>query len=239
MSNKDSLGDRIKTYENVSRIFLTRRTPVIIRVDGKAFSTLTKKCDKPYDKRFMDSMLSSAVEVSKKIQGFKIAYVQSDEASFLITDYENINSQGWFNYNPSKIISVSASIMTINFNNYFFEKSLSNKIDAVFDSRAFNIPERDIPNYFIWRAKDWERNSLQMYCRSFFSHKELNNKNKEQMHEMLHKIGKNWTTDCSSRQRNGTFIIGDNREINSSILPNYAHINSIITSLLQKKIENN
>ena len=43
MSNKkDSLGDRMKEYENISRNYLTRRVPVIIRLDGKAFHTFTK-----------------------------------------------------------------------------------------------------------------------------------------------------------------------------------------------------
>lgn len=39
----DNLGDRMKSYyENRSKTFLTRRTPVIIRLDGKAFHTFTK-----------------------------------------------------------------------------------------------------------------------------------------------------------------------------------------------------
>lgn len=32
-NNKDSLGDRMKGYENISRIYLTRRTPIIVRID--------------------------------------------------------------------------------------------------------------------------------------------------------------------------------------------------------------
>ena len=32
MNNNDSLGDRMKGYENVSRHYLTRRMPVIIRL---------------------------------------------------------------------------------------------------------------------------------------------------------------------------------------------------------------
>ena len=54
----------------------------------------------------------------------------------------------------------------------------------VFDSRAFTIPKEDVVNAFLWRAKDWERNSLQMYCRSFFSHKQLHKKKKEDTDRM-------------------------------------------------------
>ena len=50
MSNeKDSLGDRMKRYEGVSRTYLVRRMPVIIRIDGKAFHTFTKGFQKPFD----------------------------------------------------------------------------------------------------------------------------------------------------------------------------------------------
>ena len=47
---KDSLGDRMKRYESVTQSHLLPRTPAIIRLDGKAFHTYTKGCDKPFDK---------------------------------------------------------------------------------------------------------------------------------------------------------------------------------------------
>ena len=39
----DDLGDRMKGYENINRNHLIKRMPVIIRLDGKAFSYLHKK----------------------------------------------------------------------------------------------------------------------------------------------------------------------------------------------------
>ena len=47
--SNDSLGDRMKTYENVTRTYLTRRTPVVMRLDGCHFHTFTRGFDKPYD----------------------------------------------------------------------------------------------------------------------------------------------------------------------------------------------
>lgn len=52
MSN---LGERMKGYENVSRIYLTKRSPVIIRIDGRAFHTFTKGFKRPFDKNFSDT----------------------------------------------------------------------------------------------------------------------------------------------------------------------------------------
>jgi len=78
--------------------------------------------------------------------------------------------------------------------------------NGVFDGRAFNIPLEDVPNYFIWRHRDWIRNSLAMYCKSFFSAKQLHGKNREEQHELLFSIGKNWARDLTWREKNGTFI---------------------------------
>lgn len=52
----DSLGDRMKGYEGVSRNFLTRRVPAIIRLDGKAFHTFTKGMKKPFDSVLTQTM---------------------------------------------------------------------------------------------------------------------------------------------------------------------------------------
>jgi len=47
---KDEFGNRMKLYyEARSRTSLIRRTPVIIRLDGKAFHTFTKGFVKPFD----------------------------------------------------------------------------------------------------------------------------------------------------------------------------------------------
>lgn len=44
----DSLGDRMKRqYEDRTRLMLPRRTYTILRCDGKAFHTLTRRCEKP------------------------------------------------------------------------------------------------------------------------------------------------------------------------------------------------
>ena len=210
------LADRMKRYELVTRYYLTRRSPIIIRLDGKCFHTLTKSCDKPFDQMFIDSMALSAKETCRKIQGFKLAFIQSDEVNILVTDYDELDTQGWFDYNLSKILSVSAGMMSAYFSRNF------GRI-GTFDSRVFNIPKEDVSNYFVWRAKDWARNSLNMYARSFFSHRELMNKHSSVIHEMLHKIGKNWTTDISNQCKNGTWFTKNECEI-YTILPNYQEV---------------
>lgn len=53
----DSLGDRMKNYyENITRAYLPKKTYTIIRLDGKAFHTFTKKFKRPYDEIFSNMM---------------------------------------------------------------------------------------------------------------------------------------------------------------------------------------
>ena len=219
------LGNRMKCYENITRQYLTQRTPVIIRLDGRAFHTLTKDCDKPFDQFFIDSMQLAACKVINQIQGFKLAFIQSDEVSVLLTDYDELNTQGWFGYNLSKIISISAATMSVYFSQNFCRA-------GIFDSRAFNIPPDDVANYFVWRAKDWARNSLNMYAHSLFSHKQLMNKHSTQVHEMLYGINKNWATDLSNQQKNGTWVLADG-SFTHTIIPTYDAINALWQSQLK------
>ncbi len=206
-----------ENYENRQRFYLTRRMPVIIRVDGRAFHTFTRRFEKPFSLTLIDAMRLSAKTLAREMQGFKLAYVQSDEASFVLTDYDNLNTEGWFNYNKSKIESISASIMTAAFNQYLTGP-------AYFDARAFNIPESEVVNYFLWRAKDWYRNSVSMYAQAHFSHKELHGKSVADMHELLHTIDLNWAVACSEVERNGTFITD---EFLTNIRPQYIEIENL------------
>ena len=200
----NSLGQRMKQhYELRDRHYLTRRTPVIVRVDGRAFHTLTRGYDKPFDGKFIESMVISAMGLFGDMQGCKLAYVQSDEASFVLTDYDNLQTEGWFNYNQSKIESVAASRMTMAFNRC--QRLCERDAWAMFDARAFNIPEAEVANYFLWRAQDWHRNSVTMFAQAEFSHKELHGKSCSDMHEMLHSVGKNWAHRFDV-EKNGTFL---------------------------------
>jgi len=205
MMEKNMLGNRMKSnYEDTYRFKLTRRTPVIIRLDGKAFHTLTRGCDKPFDEIFQWSMVETMRKLCEEVQGVKCAYTQSDEISLLLFDFDRLDTQAWFDYNLQKIVSVSASIATLAFSNAYNKQ-------GIFDARAFNIPKEEVKNYFIWRQKDWERNSLQMLAQSHFSQKQLNKKNKADMHEMLHEKNVNWA-DLEGKWKNGSFMFRDMRE---------------------------
>jgi tRNA(His) 5'-end guanylyltransferase len=201
---KDSIGNRMKAnYEDRSRYKLTRRTPVILRLDGKAFHTVTKRCQKPFDICLRNHMVATARAVLCEAQGAKLAYIQSDEISILLTDFDTLTTDAWFDYNIQKIVSVSAAIASVEFSKQF-------KDTGIFDCRAFNIPKEEVCNYFVWRQQDWVRNSLAMLAQSQFSHKELQHKNSADMHEMLHTKNINWA-DLESHWKNGNILYRDSK----------------------------
>ena len=200
-----SIGKRmINNYESRVQHQLTRRIPVIIRVDGRAFHTLTRQCKKPFDQDFSNIMTATALYLCENIQGTKCAYKQSDEISILVTDFNRLTSDAWFDYNIQKLASISAglasSVFTIHWNETFDEQRV-----ITFDARSFNIPEKEVYNYFVWRQRDWNRNSLQMLARSVYCHKQLQNKNQADMHEMLYEKDINWAS-LDPEWKNGIFI---------------------------------
>ncbi len=201
----DALGSRMKEqYENRTQTSLPRRTYTIIRLDGKAFHTYTRHCQRPYDSDLMAAMDASAKQTCADMMGAQFAYVQSDEVSTLLTDFYSPQTEAWFDGKVQKIVSVAASAMTAYFNQAM--NTGAGDLPAMFDARVFTIPDHvEVENYFIWRQQDAIRNSLQMLCQSHFSHKELNGKSNEEQHEMLHSVGVNWA-DQPDRCKRGALV---------------------------------
>ena len=215
MSNKkDSLGDRMKeNYENRAKTYLVRRTPVIVRLDGKSFHTFTKGFMRPYDEIFHTAMNNTLKYLCENIQGCKLGYTQSDEITLLLCDYDTLTTDAFFDYNVQKVCSITASMATLVFNRYFREaldeaihkkcielgrfstisKSqefyrshiVSLQKGAMFDSRCFNIPREEVTNCFIWRQQDCTRNAIQMLGQTHFSHRELQGKSCNDIQDML------------------------------------------------------
>lgn len=186
----DSLGDRMKgQYENRARVMLPRRTYTVIRVDGKAFHSYTRRCDKPNDARLAGALDFAAECLCREAQGASFAYVQSDEISVLLTDFAQPTTEAWFDGNLQKIVSVSASVVTEAFNRQHGWYG-----HAYFDARVFTIPDPvEVENYFIWRQMDATRNSIQGLAQAHFSGKQLHGVNTSEMQELLFREkGINW-----------------------------------------------
>jgi tRNA(His) 5'-end guanylyltransferase len=242
-NNKDSLGDRMKEYEYVTRNYLTRKLPVIIRIDGKAFHSFTRGFKKPFDEIFVKSMQETTKYLCENVQGCVLGYCQSDEITLVLVDYQNREASAWFDNNIQKMVSVSASMATMAFNRFFINnchqwyednidfdeiilstdvgiKTLFNayttacKKGAMFDSRVFTLPKEEVINCLIWRQQDATRNSIQSVGQANFSHTQLHGKNCSDIQDMLMlEKGINWN-DYPTHLKRGSCCIKKPFKIN-------------------------
>ena len=198
---KDSLGDRMKNYESRFRFYLPRRAYTMIRLDGKAFHSYTKNLDKPFDLDFVEDMIKTTKYLCENIQGCKMGYVQSDEISLVLTDFDDIATEAWFDGNIQKICSVSASMATAKFNKLRLTSVLAN-----FDSRVWSISDPwEVFNTILWRQQDATRNSIQMIAHELASHNECQNKNSSELQELIFSKGENYN-DYATHLKRGTFV---------------------------------
>ena len=208
MLDTETLSEKMKRFESELDVKLQVKTPVIIRIDGKAFHTFTNGLEKPFDKDLSEAMQYTALKIAEEIQNVKFIYSQSDEINILLTDWDNLNTDSWFNYRIQKLVSVSASMTTSLFNkklneitsNYWsrmmardipyddekyytnkYELWKSKKFKALFDSRAFNMPKEEVSNYFLQRYMDAKRNSVLALAHNIFTQSELENVNVQDM----------------------------------------------------------
>lgn len=203
MTDKTALGDRMKAYEQVTRMVLPRRTYAIVRVDGRAFHSFLRHADKPFDDAVMAAMDSVAQALCEEMQGAVFAYTQSDECSVLLTDFGSSGTEPWFGGVVQKMASIAASTGTVAFNRTY--RVAYDDAFATFDARVFTVPDQvEVANYFLWRQRDAVRNSVSMAAQSVISHKRLHGVSTGQMQELLwseHDINWNDYPDGCKRGR--------------------------------------
>lgn len=233
----DKLGMRMKEfYEAIPKARLMRRTPVAIRIDGKAFHTFTRGFNKPFDHILGTAMQETMKYLCQNIQGCVLGYTQSDEITLILVDYKRLNSSAWFDYEVQRMCSVAASMATMAFNkafhkavedaDFFWKTSLTPQSveiqqrhqkymeilrdaeakGAMFDARCFNIPREEVTNLIYWRELDATRNFIQMVGQANFSHKALQGKSCIQIKKMLSDIGIEWDDYPISYQRGSCCI---------------------------------
>jgi tRNA(His) guanylyltransferase len=214
--NHDSLGNRMKIYEQVSDNYLTRRIPCVMRIDGKSFHVWTAGLSRPFDDNLRACMEYATYRLCKEIEGSRYAYTQSDEVSLLLVDYQTIATEPFFGYRIQKMTSVSASICTAAFATaamHYLPEHLKKKGIPKFDARVFSLPKEEVSNYFLFRQQDCTRNSIQAVAQQNFSHRQLHKKSCDQIQDMLFKEkGINWN-DLATRYKRGVSFYKIQKEL--------------------------
>lgn len=220
--SKDSLGDRMKSYEALSTSRqLMPNCPVYARIDGRAFHTLCKGLKKPYSLAFIDTMQEVCRYLVEET-GAILGYVQSDEISLGWVDYTKAPFEGRI----QKLESVLASMASAKFVQYV-EASKSGGLhmnDGInqlwdrcnmylpsFDCRIFNVPSMvELANAFLWRENDAIKNSITGMALNFFSHRQIQGKSGEEKIAMMEEKGYDFYNDTLPSFLRGTFYHREN-----------------------------
>lgn len=202
-----TLGDRMKFFEKQSRIFLKPDIgdALVMRFDGRSFSTFTQGYIKPIDDVLVECMTQAMSAVAQEIQGAFIAYTQSDEITVICKPKTHDMEQLVFEGNIQKLCSIYASTVSTVFNLTMLKHRNDDKLNtkyykgsipklAQFDARAWLLPKEELINSIIWRQQDCERNSISGMAQSLYSHKLLHGKDQTKMLEMILTSGQNWHT---------------------------------------------
>jgi tRNA(His) guanylyltransferase len=158
-----TLGNRQKAYEEAYDAKIIRRLPVIVRVDGKNFSRVTRRLPRPYCPRLMWLMASTMLSTVKYIEGCVFAYQQSDEITFVLRNDQTLDTEPWYGNRVQKISSISSALVTYHFHETL--NAMDEKPDllgpAIFDARVFAVPSiNEVVNNLIFRQQDCIRNSV-------------------------------------------------------------------------------
>lgn len=219
--NFKNLEDKCRYYQSLTNYKILPNSYILVHLDGKNFSKLIKNnFEKPFDMKFMDMMNRTAKFLCDNVQGCKIAYVQSDEISLLITDFDTPETDILFGGRLCKIQSVLAAMATSEFNRWFTIYNLNKCHDNVnvgefiskmkmaqFDCKCWVVPnENDAFAWFLYRNLECVRNSKQQAAQSYLSHKQLMGKTADEQIEMLkNEKGIDWNKYLPDEQY-GRFI---------------------------------
>jgi tRNA(His) guanylyltransferase len=192
---------------------------VVVRLDGRSFSKLTKEYfKKPFDERFHDIMVKVTSELVKEFDA-NYAYTESDEISLLFgKDWDFCDRE------LEKIVSLTASyacsIFTANFmwGEKFdpYSSFIPNIRPIAFDSRVIPIVrQQTVADYFNWRQADATRCCLNGYAYHLLREvegktkgkavSELNKADHNIRHEILKRNNMSFE-ELPGWQRNGTGI---------------------------------
>ena len=145
----------MRRVEAAHELVLADRAHVVVRLDGRSFSALTRalELEKPFDREFCDHIVATARHVLAC--GFRTVYgyTQSDEISVVLARHDDA-----FGRRLQKTVSVLAGEASATL-------SLALGTRAVFDARVLVFDGLDaVVDYLRWRQGDARRNAREAYA---------------------------------------------------------------------------
>lgn len=183
--------------------------PVVIRLDGNAFHTWTRKMKLklPFDENFRNIMNETMLHLCKSIPNCVFGYCQSDEISLCLRNDKSDKTEPWFENRIQKLTPISASMASYRFNQLVSWYWPDEQEPAYFDSRVLFMPDlEEVVNCFIWRQNDCMRNSVQSMAQSLYSRKFLHQVKTDELKQMILDKGQSWD-DLPVHFQRGSFCI--------------------------------
>ncbi|KAH6633214.1 tRNAHis guanylyltransferase-domain-containing protein [Boeremia exigua] len=188
------LATRMKQYEASFDFTLPSGLPVILRLDGHAFSNFTSHFCRPFDQRIHDAMIAVCTDLLAYFPSATLAYTHSDEITLVFPD--GVQS---FNERVQKLSSIAAGYCSVRFNTHLTtllaaspepkvkDSAFERLGTAHFDARFFTVPNvEEAFNCVLWRCRtDAVRNSVNAFARTMYSTKEMQKKTTEDLIEMM------------------------------------------------------
>jgi tRNA(His) 5'-end guanylyltransferase len=147
---------KMRLYETAADQFVPPDMYIIARLDGRGFTKLTKEVldlEKPFSAIFRDAMKETLIHLMNSGFTIQYGYTQSDEISLLFHQDDHSFSRKY-----RKLLSIPAGEASAAFTHALHH-------NGVFDCRLCILPNLDlVADYFLWRAEDAHRNSLNAYC---------------------------------------------------------------------------
>lgn len=230
-----TLKEKMLKLRSITDYTLPLKRYVIVAIDGRSFSKLIKnKFEKPFDDKFINYMNEVGIYICKNVQGCKFAYAQSDEITFVLTDFDTETTNAFFGNRITKILSIIPSMASAKFNqlimadlcdipcsNSDLKQMILNLTLCQFDGKCFSINNlSDVYSYYLWRQIDCIRNSKQQTAQTWLSHKMLNSLNAdEQIKLLLDKKGIDWNK-YDDGKKYGRFIYKETENFHNDKLNN-------------------
>lgn len=191
---------------------------------------IKNKYKKPFDETFINMMNETAKYLLQNIQGAKFAYVQSDEISILVTDFDTPMTDSLFGYRLCKIQSICAAMAASKFNQLALQNAFKEydsahgtfktPYDVVegqnlveFDCKAWAVPDYNTAFcHFLWRQNDCVRNSKQQAAQTYIPHKELTGLDTDaQIGLLMERENIDWNTAYNDGEKYGRLIYKEKR----------------------------
>lgn len=239
----NSLKEKCEYYRSKTDTRLEKGLYTMVMLDGRSFSKLIKnKYELPFSDKFINIMNGTASYLCKKVQGCKMAFVQSDEISLVLTDFDSEKEKDvFFGGRIEKLLSIIPGLAAGYFNKATILENIDDKVSLCstsdilkmikaeepvqFDAKIWQLDNlNDCIAWFLYRQLDCTRNSKQQHSRHYLSHKQVRGKTTDEQLELVKELnGIDWNTQYDDGKKFGRFIWKENVEVSPGVIrPTYS-----------------